>query len=333
MGCGDAAAFGHIQRASKGAGRVPLVSTGVTTRRQNCFDFLRLFAAVGVVVSHATDHIGGPVLWVIPGSTWSELWFYDGVPMFFIISGYLVYKSALRCKERGESMWQFGWNRTLRIVPALLVWAAATAALWGGTGYYAPNWSLWTIPAECSFFYVAVPVMLWLTDRLGWPLTFPLLLLVAAGDVGLGVAYDLAPSTVLQLALFSFVPWTAFFLIGMLSLRYEDHIPLRAAWALVALALYILLRAIDVLSLQAKVGDRTLEYAGALPLSYLIFFIAYRGPAVLARIPDAYRGPVVWGLHLAHVRDRRDPALRLGLADVERRARHARDCGGVVVAG
>jgi peptidoglycan/LPS O-acetylase OafA/YrhL len=201
-------------------------------------------------------------------------------------------------------MWQYGLNRFLRIVPALLVWAVAVLMLDVLTGYYAPNGSLWTIPAECSF-YVAVPVVLWRTHRFGWSRTLPLLIAVTMLGIALGLSYDVTSSGRLFLSLYTFVPWALFFVVGMLWLRYEGRIPLRTKWALIALVAYILLRSADVFGLQANVGDQAIQYAGALPLAYLIFFVGYRGPAFLAAIPrrigDLSYGTYIWHMFVIDV--------------------------------
>lgn len=273
----------------------------MAARRENCFDFLRLFAAVTVVVSHSTDHFGDRVAWVVPGS---NFWFYDGVPMFFIISGYLVFDSGQRCRDRGRSMWDFGLNRFLRIVPGLSLWIIAVVVLKKATGYYAPNGSLWTIPAECSF-YAAVPILLWLIARFGWGPVLPVMVAIAIAGMGLGIGYDLTTAPNFQRTLYTAVPWSMFFLIGILWLRYEDRIPLRSSWAAVALVLYVLVRTIDVFHIEANVGLRALYYAGALPLSYLIFFIGYRGPQFLAKIPrrigDLSYGSYIWHMFVVDV--------------------------------
>src|SRR6516165_2965852 len=90
------------------------------TRNANCFDFLRLFAAVSVLVSHSAEHLKISFLWF---RSRDQTWFYDGVPLFFILSGYLVFRSFEKCHERRLPVWHFFLNRYLRIAPAIYAYA------------------------------------------------------------------------------------------------------------------------------------------------------------------------------------------------------------------
>jgi peptidoglycan/LPS O-acetylase OafA/YrhL len=176
-------------------------------RRTNNFDLIRLFAALQVATVHMiTDFkLSGPEAAVIDFG----LRLFPGVPVFFVISGFLISQSL----ERSKSVNQYFRNRCLRIFPALWVclvvstgvlfacaatiivpvsisewllwWAAqmtAFQAYWPaflrpfGTG--ALNPSLWTIPVELEF-YLLLPVIytsLGLNRRRG---NVPLTLLLA----------------------------------------------------------------------------------------------------------------------------------------------------------
>ncbi len=97
-------------------------------REQNNFDFLRLVAAVGVIVTHSYALLGFPegdfVVKLTHGVTsWSRL----GVWTFFIISGYLITLSALR----SHSFFEYWVKRSLRIFPGLLVLVCVTAFVVG----------------------------------------------------------------------------------------------------------------------------------------------------------------------------------------------------------
>lgn len=169
-----------------------------TAIKRNNFDAIRLFAAFAVVVQHVTAHMDVTLLWVEPYSPW---WFYDGVPLFFMISGLFVYRSAERMHDRGLKWGTFYRNRFLRVAPAIWVylcvtvlalvvigqlnfrdllsapgigWVVSTLALAPvyspgfladvGTGVI--NGSLWTIPAEVSF-YLVVPALVLIGARAG----------------------------------------------------------------------------------------------------------------------------------------------------------------------
>lgn len=166
--------------------------------RQNNFDLIRLVAAVQVVLSHAIGHTG--LRETLP--EWGQhafdaLAWLPGVPVFFVISGFLIMRSYER--NRGDLAGYFR-NRALRIFPALWVCLAVTVVLLGVFGFlpwsyvfsrsftewllgqagfvqfYNPeqfrafgigvaNGALWTISVELQF-YVFVPLFSWLAGRL-----------------------------------------------------------------------------------------------------------------------------------------------------------------------
>ncbi len=153
-------------------------------RQLNNFNLIRLFAAIQVVFVHSINHLGGlntvtKISKIIPG-----------VPIFFFISGALIYQSYLRS---GGDNKKYLWNRILRIYPALWVsiivglisvWSLGYfnrfvvnriqlvgwifgQATWVqfynpdfmrsyGTGVF--NGSLWTICVELQF-YLLVPLL------------------------------------------------------------------------------------------------------------------------------------------------------------------------------
>ena len=83
----------------------------------NCFDLLRIIAAVMVMLSHSFRHfnIVKPkwLFFLCDGSI--------GVIIFFTISGFLVMSSYERCLFKGESVWHFWWKRIIRIYPGFLL--------------------------------------------------------------------------------------------------------------------------------------------------------------------------------------------------------------------
>jgi len=156
--------------------------------RHNNFDLIRLLAAYQVVAMHSGEHLQIAV----PG----VLTFFPGVPIFFIVSGFLVTASLAHC----GSLAQYARNRVLRIYPALWAMTAVTLLLLaafgqigagtpkirllayvlgqctifqivdGGLGMFrswgtgAVNGALWTIATELQF-YVCLPLMFMLANR------------------------------------------------------------------------------------------------------------------------------------------------------------------------
>jgi len=167
--------------------------------RQNNFDLIRLLAAAQVVVAHAIGHT--PLVHQLPPwgkQVFDALLLLPGVPIFFVISGFLITQSFER---NPADLKGYLWRRGLRIFPAMWVCLVVTlAALWsfgflGGdfiltktfaawlagqvsfAQFYNPehfrefgigvaNGALWTITVELQF-YAFVPILYWLGRRLG----------------------------------------------------------------------------------------------------------------------------------------------------------------------
>lgn len=167
------------------------------TAHRNNFDLIRLFAALTVVVFHyrlffkiPDDGFLDPVFQVIA--------LFPGVPIFFVISGYLVSRSF----ENSRSHLSYARKRILRIYPGLWVCLVFSMVTVWISGYWADrppdlrplatwlasevvfghiysssvfseygvgvlNGSLWTIPVELQF-YLVLPIivpLLGLSDR------------------------------------------------------------------------------------------------------------------------------------------------------------------------
>lgn len=80
--------------------------------QDNNFGLIRLYAATNVVMVHMVDHLDMSAAWL-----WPVIKLFPGVPIFFIISGFLVTDSFLRTPRIVD----FAWKRALRIYPALIV--------------------------------------------------------------------------------------------------------------------------------------------------------------------------------------------------------------------
>ncbi len=153
--------------------------------RRNSFDLIRLFAAVQVAFGHSLSllEIKSPILQLIS----SVLEAFPGVPIFFMISGFLITASY----ERNQNIKQYAVNRMLRIYPALWVTLLVSVIIISSFGYlhfeilsdflvwifcqltvfqfYNPsflrgfgvgvvNGALWTITVELQF-YIIVPML------------------------------------------------------------------------------------------------------------------------------------------------------------------------------
>ena len=227
--------------------------------RRNNFDLLRLLAALQVVYGHVKVHLGLAVpAWWEPADRLIE--YFRGVPIFFVLSGYLISQSW----ERSGSLASYAANRGLRIYPALWVAFGATVLLLFGFGAFPPgfvgsgtfgawvvaqvtfaqvwtpaalrdfgvgavNGSLWSIPVELGF-YILLPILSFLVlqrlSRRGGSVVLGLLVLGAALlRWWLRTAPEgLRESLPLKMLAVTPLPWLHFFLIGMLLARHQDFV-------------------------------------------------------------------------------------------------------------
>lgn len=167
--------------------------------RHNNFDLIRLLAAAQVVVAHAIGHTDLQNQLPVWGrQLFDALMLIPGVPVFFVISGFLITKSY---EKNPADLGGYFWRRGLRIFPALWVCLFFTLVTLGSFGFlgmdfvlsktfiawlagqvsffqfYNPehfrefgigvaNGALWTITVELQF-YVFIPILYFLTGRAG----------------------------------------------------------------------------------------------------------------------------------------------------------------------
>ncbi len=85
---------------------------GLATERLDALDLLRFFAAFAVLLYHFTARPGSDFEWLSVVTQFGYL----GVPLFFMISGFVIALSA-----NGRSAYQFAVSRVARLYPALWV--------------------------------------------------------------------------------------------------------------------------------------------------------------------------------------------------------------------
>lgn len=123
--------------------------------RNNNFDFLRLVFASLVIITHSYALSGATVYDPLARLTQGQMEFsYIGVHGFFIISGYLIFNSLLRCKGLAD----YYWKRILRLYPALIVVLLLTVFLapfvYESTIPYWKNLSAYTyVPQNLTLFF------------------------------------------------------------------------------------------------------------------------------------------------------------------------------------
>lgn len=100
----------------------------VKERFQNNYDFLRIFAALCIILFHSFALLGKMQSDPLSGFTKGRINFsFIGLSIFFCISGYLIAKSAVK----SPTIKNYIWKRFLRIQPLLIVTCFLTIFLLG----------------------------------------------------------------------------------------------------------------------------------------------------------------------------------------------------------
>ncbi len=229
------------------------------TTRENNFDLVRILAALQVALFHASAHLQLP-----PEGVWAQLArvlrVFPGVPIFFVVSGFLISASY----ERKQDLRAYLRARLLRIYPALWICFAVSLAAAAAFGFLPPavlfspkfaawcaaqvtfvqffnpsflrdfgvgvlNGSLWTIPVELTF-YLCVPALYALLVRGRARRTSnALLALVALASFAAGYALEsnaFGPPGALRqkLVQVTIAPHLYLFLLGTLAQRNWNEV-------------------------------------------------------------------------------------------------------------
>ena len=291
---------------------------------RNNFDLIRLLAALQVVLIHGMEHFhwGGESL------AHSVLWAIPGVPVFFVISGFLISASW----ERSGSPVAYLRNRFLRIYPGLWVcflvslatvfliyrpdftvrelgiWVAAQLtigqfynpdALRGyGTGVL--NGSLWTIPVELQF-YIVLPVLYWLLRRIHWNRLAIAALFLALVGVNQAFLHFAAgdQSLVRKLIQVTLAPYLYMFCLGILLQRNFWFVERFLAGRALPIAILYAAWSLVAFALGIEYGGNRVNPVSAILLSVLVISVGYTGVERFGRI---LRGnDISYGMYIYHM--------------------------------
>ncbi len=222
--------------------------------KTNNFDLLRLIAATQVIIDHYYQHLQIP----LSKTSQNILYLFPGVPMFFVISGYLISASL----ERNDNLLIYFKNRALRIFPGLwgvvfitilvfsltgvsfvniqtITWLPCqlagliyTPAFLTNYGFGSYNGSLWTLPIELQF-YIVLPICYFLIPKnkqgswFYWLLAIFILFNLAIFlflhyQYGYQIGDDFV-GFIPKLISYSFVPYFYLFVIGVVLRRLRIY--------------------------------------------------------------------------------------------------------------
>lgn len=213
----------------------------------NNFNLLRLLAAVQVVFMHTVEylHINNKIVLFLN----NLIGYFPGVPIFFLISGYLITMSY----EKNSDIKEYTKNRLLRIFPGLymsffigviILWyfgqfkdvSVKDLAPWvlsqlSFFQFYNPefirdfgvgviNGSLWTISVELCFYFI-LP-LLYIFLKKNFIKRFGLLLVISFGFYY--YIHEISSNTLIyeKLIKVSILPYLFYFLFGITLYKFRD---------------------------------------------------------------------------------------------------------------
>lgn len=291
----------------------------MSTKHDNNFNFLRLFFALLVLLSHSPELIYGNRSRELLTMAFGTISFGEfAVDGFFLLSGYLIVQSWTRKPDA----WTFLKSRLLRIVPAFVVASLICAFIIGpigsdshayfaafspiaflsgiallqspilppsfaGTHYPVTNGSMWTISLEFTCYLLVLLLGLaGATRRAAWvSITVTIFAGLLLTKLGFRVP-DLGAVLAWQ---DQFIRLASFFLTGGCFFLFKDRIVFTGRVALAA----------AVAIIACLFSWRGAEFGLAIFGGYLLFFVALQ-PVTLLRhfktgMPDVSYGVYLYG--------------------------------------
>lgn len=245
-------------------------------KSKDCLNTIRLLAAFEVLYFHTIVHLEIPM----PEIASRIVSFFYGVPVFFMMSGYLIWMSVGRSASFGQYCKKRFWRIFPELWVAVLIEIAVLLALfsgdieWGKLGLFAftqgsffqfwtpdflrsygcgcPNGSLWTICVLIQFYLLAYFTHRLLKGR-------PVLVWCGAIALFIGIAYctpiiqEKLPEIVGKLYAQTFMPYFWMFLVGAFLSELKDKLlPICQKYWYVFVFVTIV---IMIFSFDVKMGD------------------------------------------------------------------------------
>jgi len=303
--------------------------------RNNNFDFIRLIAALQVMLWHSYEHLNirSPFL----DGLMNIIKFFPGVPIFFTVSGFLIYASY----DRKKDLKIYFRNRFLRIFPGLWACLALTLVSLGVFGYLnstalqdrqvwlwipsqftffqvftpdvfrsfgagSPNGSLWTIPTEVMF-YTFVPVFFWFALKLKMNKTWLILILMALSygyNIYCGLYRDEQGTTaVFKMMSKNLFPFLFYFLIGTLIYQHWERIKSwyegRGLYWLAGYALYFSVFSLWLQYFEPGYYPNFFGLVSVIILSQVVIALAYSGRDISHKV--LHGNDISYGVYLYHM--------------------------------
>lgn len=222
--------------------------------KKNCINILRFIAAFQVMWGHLIEHLEVPFP-LVGGYSLDKviswfLYFFNGVPLFFFLSGFLIWMSI----DRSKNLKSYYANRFIRIYPELWVGVLTEIiillifvtpikwkdlVLFAGTqatvlqfwtpdslrsfGCGTPNGSLWTICVMIQFYIIAWPLKKLCKEKKVhfWIITEICLIIIGAATK---YVEDVAPEILYKLYCQTIVQYLWIFWLGMIIAQYKDKV-------------------------------------------------------------------------------------------------------------
>lgn len=291
----------------------------------NCFSLLRLIAAVQVMLVHIGDHFEVDSVFI------TALKIFPGVPIFFFMSGIMIYGAC----ERSEGAWlKFFLNRFLRIFPALWVcvilstcsvyFLGYTPILKEGTGsvvtwllaqmsivqFYNPdfmraygtgvlNGALWTISVELQFYFLA-PIIYFILKKEKKGLLF--LIFGISALLNFVSLYGMDTAGIVSRALrITFLPWIFIFILGCMVSHYKNFAK-RILDFSYPLTLILFVGSMFFLGTYKRNASNSINFVAILLLCVLVYKLGHEKKLInngIRRLTDKI--DLSYGMYLFHI--------------------------------